>query len=102
MKVLYSDKEIAVVIKPAGVSSQASHDFKDDMISLIQKELGCDDVYVVHRLDQMVSGVMVYALTKDAAAKLSAQIAQSGFNKKYEAILAGIPKEKRESSLTIW
>ena len=95
MKVLYSDKEIAVVIKPAGVSSQASHDFKDDMISLIQKELGCDDVYVVHRLDQMVSGVMVYALTKDAAAKLSAQLAQSGFNKKYEAILAGIPKEKK-------
>lgn len=95
MKVLYSDKDIAVVIKPAGISSQASHDFKDDMITLIQKELNCDDVYVVHRLDQMVSGVMVYALNKDAAAKLSAQLSGSGFNKKYQAILEGIPKEKK-------
>lgn len=95
MTILYSDKDIAVVIKPAGVSSQASHDFNDDMITLIQKELNCDDVYVVHRLDQMVSGVMVYALNKDSAAKLSAQLSGSGFNKKYQAILAGIPKEKK-------
>ncbi|MBQ0146013.1 MAG: RluA family pseudouridine synthase [Lachnospiraceae bacterium] len=95
MKVLYSDKDIAVVIKPAGVSSQASHDFNDDMVSLIRKELGCTEVYVVHRLDQMVSGVMVYALNKDAAAKLSAQAAGGGFNKKYQALLDGIPKEKK-------
>ncbi|MDO4939136.1 MAG: RNA pseudouridine synthase [Lachnospiraceae bacterium] len=101
MKVLHSDRDIVVVIKPAGVSSQVSHDFKDDMISLIQKELGVDDVYVVHRLDQMVSGVMVYALNKDAAARLSAQVAGSGFNKKYQAILAGIPKEKK-AELTDW
>ena len=101
MKVLYSDKDIAVVIKPVGVSSQESHDFKDDMITLIQKELGCDEVYVVHRLDQMVSGVMVYALNRDAAAKLSAQISGSGFNKKYRAVLAGIPKEKK-GELTDW
>lgn len=101
MKVLYSDKDIAVVIKPSGVSSQESHDFKDDMPSLIRRELGCDEVYVVHRLDLMVSGVMVYALNKDAAAKLSAQIAGSGFNKKYQAVLEGIPKEKK-GELTDW
>ena len=101
MKVLYNDKDIAVVIKPAGVSSQASHDFDDDMITLIQKELNCDDVYVVHRLDKMVPGVMVYALNKDAAAKLSAQLSGSGFNKVYRAVLDGIPKDKK-GELTDW
>lgn len=78
-----------VVIKPAGVSSQESHDFKDDMISLIKKQLNCNEVYVVHRLDQMVSGVMVYALNKDAAGKLKLS------TKTYQAILSGIPKEKK-------
>ena len=101
MKVLYNDKDIAVVIKPAGVSSQASHDFDDDMITLIQKELNCDDVYVVHRLDKMVPGVMVYALNKDAAAKLSSQLSGSGFNKVYRAVLDGIPKDKK-GELTDW
>ena len=101
MKVLYYDKDIAVVIKPAGVSSQASHDFDDDMITLIQKELNCDDVYVVHRLDKMVPGVMVYALNKDAAAKLSAQLSGNGFNKVYRAVLDGIPKDKK-GELTDW
>ena len=101
MKVLYYDKDIAVVIKPAGVSSQAGHDFEDDMITLIQKELNCDDVYVVHRLDKMVPGVMVYALNKDAAARLSAQLSGSGFNKVYRAVLDGIPKDKK-GELTDW
>ena len=101
MNILYSDKDIAVVIKPAGVSSQASHDFDDDMITLIQKELNCDDVYVVHRVDKMVPGVMVYALNKDAAAKLSAQLSGSGFNKVYRAVLDGIPKDKK-GELTDW
>ena len=101
MQILFHDKDIVVVVKPAGVSSQESHDFRDDMISLLRKELGCDEVFVVHRLDQMVSGVMVYALNKDAAAKLSAQIAGSGFNKKYQAILSGIPKDKK-GGMTDW
>jgi len=95
LKILYQDKYLAVVIKPAGVSSQESHDFKDDMVSLLQKQLDRDDIYVVHRLDQMVSGVMVYALDKDTAGKL--QI----ISKHYQAILDGIPKEKK-GTLTDW
>jgi len=89
LKILYQDKDLVVVVKPAGVSSQESHDFRDDMVSLLQKQLGCDDVYVVHRLDQMVPGVMVYALNQEMAGKLKLEA------KHYEAILDGIPKEKK-------
>jgi len=95
LQILYQDKDLVVVIKPAGVSSQESHDFKDDMVSLLQKQLDCDDIYVVHRLDQMVPGVMVYALNKDTAGKLKLTA------KHYQAILDGIPKEKK-GTITDW
>jgi len=95
LKILYQDKDLVVVIKPSGVSSQESHDFKEDMVSLIKKNTDTKEVFVVHRLDQMVPGVMVYALNKETAAALSAQLGKGAFNKTYQAILAGVPKEKK-------
>ena len=99
MKVLFEDRNLIVVEKPAGVESQNSGGFDDDMVSLIKKHLpdtGKEPyVGVVHRLDKMVPGVMVYALDKNTAAELSAQITKNIFNKKYRAILSGIPREKK-------
>ncbi len=95
LQILYQDKDLVVVIKPVGVSSQESHDFNDDMVSLLQKQLGRDDIYVVHRLDQMVTGVMVYALNKETAGSLRLNA------KRYQAILDGIPREKK-GTLTDW
>jgi 23S rRNA pseudouridine1911/1915/1917 synthase len=98
-KVLYEDKELIVVIKPAGVQSQSSSGFEDDMVSLIKKHIagatGSEPyVGVIHRLDTMVEGVMVYAKTKEAAAALSKQVRDGDIGKKYQAVLCGIPKEK--------
>lgn len=90
LQILYEDKNLIVVIKPAGVSSQESHDFNPDMPSLIAKHTGVQP-YVVHRLDQMTSGVMVYALDKATAAVLKPE------SKIYQAVLEGIPKEKKGS-----
>ena len=82
LKVLYEDDEILVVIKPAGVESQAAKRFAPDMVSEVKKHLvinkSCTPgkepyVGVIHRLDKPVSGVMVYAKTKRAAAALSEQ-----------------------------
>ena len=99
MRILFEDKNFIVVEKPAGVESQSSGGFEDDMVSLIQKHLpdtGREPyVGVVHRLDKMVSGVMVYALDPKTAADLSSQVAGKQLNKKYQAILAGIPKDKK-------
>ena len=97
MKLLYEDKEIIVCEKPAGTASQNERGFTADMVSLLmthEKESGVKQPYigVVHRLDKMVGGVMVYAKNKSAAANLSKQIAQHKVKKKYYAVVMGIPE----------
>ena len=70
MQVLYQDNRILVCIKPAGV---VSTDEPGGMPDLIRDHLGdeCACVRAVHRLDQAVSGVMVYARSRMAASILS-------------------------------
>ena len=83
-EILYADAAVAVVVKPAGVLSQG--DAEDAMPVLLQKRLG-GAIFPVHRLDQPTGGVMVYARTQDAAAKLSAQMQSEAFGKEYLAVL---------------
>lgn len=88
-EILYADAAVAVVVKPAGVLSQG--DAEDAMPVLLQKQLG-GAIFPVHRLDQPTGGVMVYARTQDAAAKLSAQMQSEAFGKEYLAVLDGTPE----------
>ena len=64
MKILYSDKQIAVCIKPVGLDSE--QEVPDELI----QQLG-GECFPIHRLDKNVGGVMVFARTKSAAAALS-------------------------------
>ena len=98
LKVLYEDQEIIVVVKPAGVESQAAKKFAPDMLSEIKKHMVINKlctpgkepyVAVIHRLDKPVSGVMVYAKTKKAAAALSEQVQNRKMDKFYEAVVCG-------------
>ncbi|MBQ5916628.1 MAG: RluA family pseudouridine synthase [Lachnospiraceae bacterium] len=100
LKVLYEDQEIIVVVKPAGVESQAAKKFTPDMLSEIKKHMVINKlctpgkepyVAVIHRLDKPVSGVMVYAKTKKAAAALSEQVQNRKMDKYYEAVVCGKP-----------
>ena len=111
LKVLYEDDEILVVIKPAGVESQAAKRFAPDMVSEVKKHLvinkSCTPgkepyVGVIHRLDKPVSGVMVYAKTKNAAAALSKQVAEGKMHKKYLAVLCGKPVDNVENLVENW
>ena len=88
IKILYSDNDIAVCIKPLGKDSEK------DMPGLLQSQLGAKEAFCVHRLDMAVGGVMVYALNKKAAAGLSNQIAGQQMKKEYLAIIQGCPEEK--------
>lgn len=88
-EILYADAAVAVVVKPAGVLSQG--DAENAMPALLQKQLG-GMIFPVHRLDQPTGGVMVYARTQDAAAKLSAQMQSEAFGKEYLAVLDGTPE----------
>ena len=85
MEILFSDKEIAVCIKPVGVDSE------HEMSQLLQQQLG-GEIFPLHRLDKNVGGVMVYARTKKAAADLSRQIQENQMVKEYVALVHGTPE----------
>ena len=67
--ILYSDRDLAVCVKPRGVSSE-----QGGLPELLAAQLGDEHVRCVHRLDAAVGGVMVYARSSRAAAGLSRQI----------------------------
>lgn len=92
MEILFEDREITVAIKPTDrVSEQTAR--KDGFADLLATR-NCDGyIGVVHRLDRGVGGVMVYARTPAAAAKLSAQVQDRSFKKKYLAVVHGTPSE---------
>ena len=86
MEVLYSDKDLAVIVKPVGLDSEAQ-------APAAIKELLGGEVFTVHRLDKNVGGVMVYARTKAAAAALSRAIQDGTMIKEYVALVHGVPPE---------
>ena len=92
IEILYADKDLVAAIKPAGVLSQDSGE--NSMPHLLRQQLLVEQVHVIHRLDRDVGGVMVYALTKKAAAVLSQAVQNRQMEKVYLAVLRGIPAEK--------
>ncbi len=94
MEAIYKDKNFIVCIKPAGVLST---DEEGGMPSLVREYLGDDKACVrtVHRLDQVVSGLMVLALNPETASELSRQIRGDEFDKSYLAVVHGILPEKK-------
>jgi len=92
MEILYQDEAIVVCVKPARVLST---DEPGGMPELVREALGNSkaDVRTVHRLDRVVSGLMVLARSADAASKLSEQIRQQTFQKEYLAVIHGHPEE---------
>lgn len=93
MEAVYKDKNFIVCIKPAGVLST---DEKGGMPSLVREYLGDEKACVrtVHRLDQVVSGLMVLARNPETASELSRQIRDDEFGKSYLAVVHGILPEK--------
>ena len=95
MEILYSDPRIAVCLKPVGMDSES------DVPNALKDSLG-GEIFTVHRLDQNVGGVMVYARTKPAAAELSRAIQEGIMIKEYVAIVHGIPPESGDWTDLLW
>ena len=87
MDILYSDKQIVVCIKPIGLDSEQE-------LPQALKEILPGEIYPIHRLDQNVSGVMVYARTKAAAAQLSRAVQEGSMVKEYVAQVHGVPPQE--------
>ena len=92
MEVLYLDEDILVCIKPPRVLST---DEPGGVPELARQELGQPqaDMRTVHRLDRVVSGVMVLARSAQAASELSRQIREGSFQKEYLAVIHGSPAQ---------
>ena len=84
MEILYEDKFIIVCVKAPGILSESG-----GMPELLKESTGAKDIFCVHRLDKDVGGVMVYAKTQKAAAKLSASVAGKELRKEYLAVVEG-------------
>ena len=86
MVILYSDKHLAVCVKPVGLDSEA------EVPAALREHLG-GEIFPIHRLDKNVGGVMVYARTKFAAATLSKAVQEGTMVKEYVATVHGTPPE---------
>ena len=97
MEILYLDEDVIVCIKPARILST---DEPGGLPDLLREALGDPkgDIRTVHRLDRVVSGVMVLARNAKAASELSRQIRENEFEKEYLAVIHGQP-EKDDGTL---
>ena len=96
LKVIYEDNHIIVVEKPVNIPSQGDKTGDIDMLTIIKEYLKekynkPGNVYLglIHRLDRPVGGVMVFAKTSKSAARLSEQVRDKVFKKKYLVIANG-------------
>ncbi len=119
-RIIYEDTHIMVCHKPAGLATQTAQVGRPDMVSELKRYLavgqgtvrqgvGADDsvpmkgmggkqrkvgvpyLGIIHRLDQPVEGLLVFAKTKEAAAKLTAQLSRGSLNKQYYGVVCGKP-----------
>lgn len=103
-EIIYEDEDILVCRKPAGIATQTKRLGQKDMESILKNYIAVNNrkagrtqppyIGIVHRLDQPVEGVMVYAKTPQAAAKLSAQVKKRFVGKHYYALVQ-LPEGKQ-------
>ena len=86
MEILYSDRDIAVCVKPVGLDSE------QEVPAALKEQLG-GEFFPIHRLDKNVGGVMVFARTKQSAAALSKAVQEGSMVKEYVAMVHGTPPE---------
>ncbi len=102
LSVLYEDNHIIVVFKPQNVPCCEDSSGDKDLLTIIKEYVkenenkpGNAYVGLVHRLDRVTGGVMVYAKTSKAASRLSEQMRNGDFEKKYLTIVVGKPRQEK-------
>lgn len=95
MEILYSDKNIAAIVKPVGLDSEA------EVLAALKEALG-GEIFPIHRLDKNVGGVMVYARNKQTAAALSKAVQEGTMVKEYVAMVHGTVPETGDWTDLLW
>lgn len=101
LKILFEDNHIIVVEKKPNIPSQADKTTDEDMLTIVKRYIKekynkTGNVYLglVHRLDRPVGGIMIFAKTSKAASRLSDQVREKVFKKKYLAVVDGKFEQK--------
>lgn len=90
--VLYEDAHFVVIDKPAGLLSVSTNFQKEDTaFAMLKRYYKNKNVYVIHRLDQDTSGVMLFAFTEEATEKLKVLFEKHDIVRRYCAIVEGYP-----------
>ena len=104
LKVIYEDNHIIVVEKTPNIPSQSDKTGDIDMLTIVKQYIKekynkPGNVYLglVHRLDRPVGGIMIFAKTSKAAGRLSEQVRNKVFRKKYLAVVDGKIDNKKRS-----
>ncbi len=104
LKVIYEDNHIIVVEKTPNIPSQSDKTGDIDMLTIVKQYIKekynkPGNVYLglVHRLDRPVGGIMIFAKTSKAAGRLSEQVRNKTFKKKYLAVVDGKIDNKKRS-----
>lgn len=104
LDILYEDTHILVCVKPHGLPTQSKKIGSPDMVSILKNHIkkqestdGEPYLAVIHRLDQPVAGILVFAKTPFAAKELNKQLQNHGFGKYYRALVTGtLPKSEAD------
>lgn len=101
LNILYEDSDIIVCVKPHGLATQSKSFSTPDLEKILLNHIartsrssgssGKPYLAVIHRLDQPVAGILVFAKTPFAAKELNKQLTTSGFGKHYYALVNGTP-----------
>ena len=105
LKILFEDEHIIVCFKPHGIATQSRQIGRPDMISLLKNHIhqansvqkSAPYLSVIHRLDQPVSGILVFAKTPFAAKELNYQLQNHGFSKHYRALVNNCPTKPNDT-----
>lgn len=93
-KIIFEDRDIMVIQKPAGLATQTARVDQQDVVSELKNHLvGAPYLGIIHRLDQPVEGLLVFGKNKAATAALTAQLSHQDkngtLNKRYYCVVCG-------------
>ncbi len=109
LQILYEDKHIIVCFKPHGIAVQSRKAGVPDLEHMVLNHIASSShpsaskkysnpyLAVIHRLDQPVAGILVFAKTREAAKTLNRQLTAGSFDKRYLALVEGIPAQEQGS-----
>lgn len=92
--IIYQHPDFIIIYKPCGISVHKDQDEKG-LTARVAEQLGVPQVWLVHRLDKITSGLLILALNAESAAEFSRLFAEHKIHKTYLALSNQKPKKKQ-------